>query len=54
MKIIYIMVNSAYPDEIPKSAAFHPGLHCLPKYKIFPVYKVQNGEGFLYTKGQSN
>ena len=42
MKIIYILVNSAYPDEIPDSAPFHPGLHCLPEYKIV---------GFLYTKG---
>ena len=31
LKIVFILVNSADPDEMPPYAAFHLGLHCLPK-----------------------
>ena len=32
LKIDFVLVNSADPDEMPHSAAFHQGLHCLQKY----------------------
>ena len=32
MKIDFLVANSADPDEMPPYAAFHLGLHCLPKY----------------------
>ena len=28
---VLILANSADPDEMPPNAAFHLGLHCLPK-----------------------
>ena len=31
-RIVFILANSADPDEMPHNAAFHQGLHCLPKY----------------------
>ena len=37
-----IVANSADPDEMQHVAAFHLGLHCLPKYTFI---------GFQYTKG---
>ena len=40
MKVDLILANSADPDEMQLNAAFHLGLHCLPKYLLgFPVYK---------------
>ena len=37
-KIKTILANSADPDEMLHYAAFHLGLHCLPKYPFrFPV-----------------
>ena len=41
LKIHFVLANSADPDEMPHSAAFHLGLHCLPKY---PVYKGLNNK----------
>ena len=32
LNVVFILVNSADPDEVPPYAAFHLGLHCLPKY----------------------
>ena len=37
-----ILAKSADPDEMQYGAAFHLGLHCLPKYLFM---------GFQYTKG---
>ena len=31
-KIDFVLANSADPDEMQHYAAFHLGLHCLPKY----------------------
>ena len=41
LKIVLILANRADPDEMQHYAAFHPCLHCLPKYLFrgFPVYK---------------
>ena len=35
------LANNTGPDEMSHFAAFHLGLHCLPKYPFrgFPVYK---------------
>ena len=42
LKVVFILVNSSDPDEMQHYAAFHLGLHCLPKYPF---------RGFQYTKG---
>ena len=31
-KIVFFLANSADPDRMPHTVAFHLGLHCLPKY----------------------
>ena len=41
-KIVLVVANSADPDEMPHYAAFHLGLHCLPKY---PFRGFQKGKG---------
>ena len=42
LKVVLILANSVDPDEMQHYAAFHLGLHCLPKYPF---------RGFQYTKG---
>ena len=42
LKVVLILANGAYPDEMKHNAAFHLGLHYLPKYLF---------RGFQYTKG---
>ena len=44
LKIVLILANSADPDEMQHNAAFHLGLHCLPKYLF--------SSSSEYTKGQ--
>ena len=41
LKIVLTSANSEDPDEMQHSAAFHLGLHCLPKYqfRLFPNIK---------------
>ena len=34
MKVVLILANSADHDEMQQYAAFHLGLHCLPKYQF--------------------
>ena len=34
LKIVLTLANSAGPDEMQHNAAFHLGLHCLPKYPV--------------------
>ena len=41
LKVVLILVNSADPDDMQHYAAFHMGLHCLPKYPL---------RGFYYTE----
>ena len=31
LMIVFMIANSAGPDEMPHFVAFHLGLHCLPK-----------------------
>ena len=40
LKVVLILVNSADPDEMQHQAAFHLGLHCLPKY-VFRGFSIQ-------------
>ena len=42
LKIDFVTANSADLDEMPLHAAFHLGLHCLPKYPF---------RGFWSSKG---
>ena len=44
LKINFVLANSADPDEMVHDAAFHLGLHCLPKNRFmwFLVYKGIN------------
>ena len=39
---LFVLANSADPDEMPHYAAFHLGLHCLSKYPFL---------GFWSSKG---
>ena len=41
-KVVIVLANSSDPDEMQHYAAFHLGLHCLPKYPF---------RGFQNTKG---
>ena len=34
LKIVFVLANSANPDEMPHNAAFHLGLHCSRKYQF--------------------
>ena len=31
LKILFVLANSAYPDDRPQYGVFHLGIHCLPK-----------------------
>ena len=33
-EIVFVLANSVDPDEMLHYAAFHLGLHCLPKYAL--------------------
>ena len=39
----FVLANSAYSYEMPPLAAFHLGLHCLPKYLY--TYWYPEGKG---------
>ena len=49
LKIALILANSKDPDEMQHYAAFHLGLHCLPKYP-FRGFKYTNGLLLLMSK----
>ena len=36
-KYVFVLANSADPNEMEHYAAFHQGLHCSPKY-LFRVF----------------
>ena len=40
LKMDLILANSADPDEMLSSGAFHLGLHCLPKYLFISLAKL--------------
>ena len=39
---VFVLANNAGPDEAPACAAFHLGLHCLPKCS-FVGFRSTNG-----------
>ena len=45
LNIVFICANSADLDEMPAYAAFHLGIHCLPKYLFI---SIQNEKGDLF------
>ena len=47
LKIVFILTNSADPDEMPY-AAFHLGLHFLPKYLFNGIQNVKGNKVVLY------
>ena len=51
MKIVFILANSADPDEMPPYAAFHLGLYCLPNYLFTGV---QNEKGITKMQQRIN
>ena len=42
-----VLANSAYPDEISHSAAFHLGLHCLSKLQFRGFWTTKGLKGFF-------
>ena len=44
LKLVLTLANSADPDEMQHTAAFHLGLHCLSKYPF---------RGFQHTRDQT-
>ena len=47
LKIVFILANSAGPDEMLRFAAFNLGFHCLPKYPI-RAFKHTKGIAYLF------
>ena len=46
MKNFFVFANTVDPDEMLHHAAFHLGLHCLPKYAVTSIQRVCTlGEG---------
>ena len=39
LMIVFVLANSVDPDEMPHYAAFHLGLHCLPKHTELQTVK---------------
>ena len=39
LKIYFLIANSPDPDEMPHSASFHLGYHCLNFFYGFPLYR---------------
>ena len=42
MKIVFILANSADPDEIPPYASFHQSLYCLPNLLLVACCQNEN------------
>ena len=40
----FVLANVVYPDEMPLYLAYHPCIHCLPKY-AFMSHKNTMGQG---------
>ena len=45
LKIVFILANSADPDEMPPYVAFHLGFHCVPIIclQVFRMQRVNSG-----------
>ena len=37
LKLVLNLANRADPDEMQHDAAFHQGLHCMPKYSFMGI-----------------
>ena len=48
LNIVLIKADSAACDEMQHYAAFHLGLHCLPKNKMYPLRGVSSMQRFRY------
>ena len=42
LKIVFILTNSTYPDEMSPFATFHLGLHCLTMYLFTGIQNEKN------------
>ena len=49
LMIVLTSAKSVEPDEMPHYAAFHLGLHCLPKYR-FRRFKHTKGHSIIHIK----
>ena len=49
LRIVLTSAKSVELDEMPHYAAFHHGLHCLPKY-LFRLFKHTNGHSIIHIK----
>ena len=47
LKIAFVMTNSVDPDEMQQYAAFHLGLHCLPKFPL-KSFQYTDGQKYIY------
>ena len=51
MKSVFILANSADPDEMRHHVAFHPILHCLSKFLFTRMKRInitKEGEGMIH------
>ena len=54
LKMDFVLANSVDPDEMLHDAAFHQGLHFLPKY-LFRGFQSTKGQGlFVYFSAHSS
>ena len=57
LKVIVIIANSVHPNEMQQYAAFHLGIHCLPKYltiRLGVVYKCLRVIGIYHHIEKTN
>ena len=47
----YVAANSEDPDEMQHFAAFHLGLHCLPKYLLYLALMVNSQSALIKNTG---
>ena len=48
LKIVFILTNSTYPEQLPPYGVFHLGLHCLPKYLFIGIQNEQKRVNIVY------
>ena len=54
LRIDFVLANSAHPDEIPHYAAFHLGLHYLPKYTFRGFWSLKKERIYTIVLGMAN
>ena len=50
LKIVFILTNSADPEQMPPLGVFHLGLHCLSKYLFTGIQNEKKRVNNLYGK----